>query len=369
MNERKLRRLLAHIVRYAAPLPVLATWSACGGSTMPDHEPLSGSGGATTPAAGSTSSTGGAGTAGMPFVTGGTQNSGGASGNGASGGADSAECRKWPPLRCTLASYTVIVPSFCVDADLSTEECKSICGITSGIMEACSIARDAGEYVTINCPRNCVEGRRPLGFVEQAPVRQGLGAHFARAAELEAASVFAFRQLRAQLHSRGAPRALLRKLSRAARDERRHTRATRALVRHFGGCLHSPKIAPHESPSLEELALDNAVEGCVRETYGALVATWQAREASDPLVRAAMLRIAREETGHAALSHELQRWLERRLSKEQLQRVRAVKRRAVADLRAALESPHETEVAQVAGLPSTARSRQLFESLRTTVWR
>jgi hypothetical protein len=226
-----------------------------------------------------------------------------------------------------------------------------------------------GEYVTINCPPPCTEGRRPLGFVEQTSVRQGLGAHFARAAELEAASVFAFRQLRAELHSRGAPRALLRKLSRAARDERRHTRATRALVRHFGGCVQRPHIAPHESPSVEQLALENVVEGCVRETYGALVATWQAREARDPLVRAAMSRIAREETGHAALSLELQRWLERRLSREQLQRVLAAKRRAVADLRASLELPHEAEVAEAAGLPSTARSRQLFASLSETVWR
>ena len=82
-----------------------------------------------------------------------------------------------------------------------------------------------------------------------------------------------------------------------------------------------------------------------------------------------MLRIAREETGHAALSLELQRWFERRLSREQLQRVRAVKRRAVADLRAALEFPQEAEVAEAAGLPSIARSRQLFESLSETVWR
>ncbi len=363
MNERKLRRLLAHIVRYAAPLPVLATWSACGGSTMLDEEPPSGSGGSGTPIAGTASSTGGAGIAGMPTGSGGTRSSGS---GGASGSGNRADCEK-SPISNGCASYTVIVPSFCVETDLTVQQCESICGAPG--VGVCSILRESSGYVTISCPPTCVEGRRPLGFVEQASARQGLGAHFARAAELEAASVFAFRQLRAQLHARGAPRALLRKLSRAARDERRHTRATRALVRHFGGRLQSPQIAPRESPSLEELALENAVEGCVRETYGALVATWQAREAREPLVRAAMSRIAREETGHAALSLELQRWLERRLSREQLTRVRAAKRRAVADLRAALEIPHEAEVAEAAGLPSTARSRQLFESLSETVWR
>jgi hypothetical protein len=62
--------------------------------------------------------------------------------------------------------------------------------------------------------------------------------------------------------------------------------------------------------SLEELAVENAVEGCVRETYGALTAIWQARTAKDPSVAAAVRRIARDETRHAALSWANQRSLE-----------------------------------------------------------
>ena len=50
---------------------------------------------------------------------------------------------------------------------------------------------------------------------------------------------------------------------------------------------------------LEAIAIENAVEGCVRESFGALLATWQAKTAGDARVRAAMKRIARDETRHA----------------------------------------------------------------------
>jgi demethoxyubiquinone hydroxylase (CLK1/Coq7/Cat5 family) len=66
----------------------------------------------------------------------------------------------------------------------------------------------------------------------------------------------------------------------------------------------SVELAPARASarSLEAIALDNVSEGCVRELYGALVATYQARVARDPEVRAVVTRIAREETQHAALS-------------------------------------------------------------------
>jgi len=57
--------------------------------------------------------------------------------------------------------------------------------------------------------------------------------------------------------------------------------------------------------ALVDVALENAVEGCVRETYGALIATRQAEAASDPVVRRAMRKIAADETAHAALSWDV----------------------------------------------------------------
>lgn len=370
MNERHLRRLLHHIVWFAAPLPALAVWTGCGGATMAnDDDPRAGSGGADSGSAGSPSM-GGAPAAGTPGVGGANAGSlswGGVSGTGAAAAGGGIGCLHLQPPNSACSPWVATVPKSCVPSELTVEECRKVCG--SFTFSPCSVLEEMAGQVAIQCAATCVEGRRPAGFVEHHLKARGLGAHFARAAELEAASVFAFRQLRGQLRAHGAPRALLSKLSRAARDERRHTRTTCALARRFGGTPRYAQIATNVCPSIEEIAMDNVVEGCIRETYGALVATWQAREARDPEIRAAMQRIAREETSHAALSFELQRWLERRLHRTQLQRVEAAKRRALGELRAALELPHEMTIAEIAGLPSVARSRELFASLTATLWR
>jgi hypothetical protein len=200
------------------------------------------------------------------------------------------------------------------------------------------------------------------------PEEDGLGGHFVRAAALEAVSVLAFRQLRRELRAHGARPSLLSALGRAARDERRHTRATRALARRFGGKPSEPSALEEREVSLEVIATENVVEGCVREAYGAVIATWQARAARDPVVRAAMQRIAHEETRHAALSHELHRWLDQRLEPCARQRVEAAKRRAIAELREAVEVPYEPGVAEVAGLPSVPRARALFGELERALW-
>ncbi len=60
--------------------------------------------------------------------------------------------------------------------------------------------------------------------------------------------------------------------------------------------------------SLEALAVENAVEGCVRETMGALFAMHQAASAADPHVRATMVSIAPDETRHAALGWAVAEW-------------------------------------------------------------
>ena len=68
------------------------------------------------------------------------------------------------------------------------------------------------------------------------PPRQArtTGEALAHAAYLEAASVAAFLDLAVQLETHGAPRALVRELRRAARDEMRHTRDVAALARERG---------------------------------------------------------------------------------------------------------------------------------------
>jgi hypothetical protein len=174
-------------------------------------------------------------------------------------------------------------------------------------------------------------GRRPRGFVEPARTA-GAGAWLARIATLEAASVTAFARLARTLALAGAPRRLVAAARRAVTDEIRHARLVGALARRHGVTPAAPVIHRVPPPSLVELARDNAIEGQVGETFGALLATCQARGATDPLVRATFARIARDEADHAVLAHRLAAWLAPKLSRSERAEVHAMRTHAIAAL-------------------------------------
>jgi hypothetical protein len=194
-----------------------------------------------------------------------------------------------------------------------------------------------------------------------------LADYLAQSARLEAASVEAFRVLRRELHEHGAPRKLLRAASRAKRDEVRHARATRALARTWGGDAPAPILAVPAQRTLEAFATENAVEGCVRETYGALVATFQAHAARDRNVRATMKRIARDETRHALLAWNVAQWLAPKLSKAQRQRVALAREAAVQEIARAFDATVPSWAGEV-GLPRREQALALLSQLGHALW-
>jgi rubrerythrin len=214
----------------------------------------------------------------------------------------------------------------------------------------------------LSCHQLC-EGRRPEGLAGQVFQGSDLGAFFARMAHLEAASVASFRILHRELTKFGAPRSLRHAARRAARDEIRHARMARALARSHGGKYVAPRIAPPAERSLEAVAIENVVEGCVRETYGALAATFHAESASDPSIRKAMRSIARDETRHAALSWRIFRWANRRLSLESRRRVLAERDRASRALIDELGYGPPPSVVATAGAPRASVARELARAL------
>ncbi len=238
------------------------------------------------------------------------------------------------------------------------EECGNICpGVATCDVTAIS---DAG--VALLCTETCPGGRAPAGYV--APTGStgiGVAAHFARMAAFENASVIAFRVLARELAAHGAPVALAEACRRAARDEVRHARATGALARRYGGGSAFGTVSPQGPRALEAIAVENMVEGCVRETFAALVASWQSRRARDPVVRAVMKRIARDETRHAALSWAIHAWARRRLNRPQRVRVDtagAEACRALSHARPAQGAPPGSELI---GLPSDRQERILAQ--------
>jgi hypothetical protein len=179
-------------------------------------------------------------------------------------------------------------------------------------------------------------------------------------ARLEAASVPAFRRLRRELVAHGAPRRLVRAAERAARDEIRHARMTTALARRYGGTVVLAEVDELPVRNLEAIAIENAIEGCVREAFGALVGSWQAAAATDPVIRAVMKRIARDETRHAALAFELHAWLKGRLGADARARLRDSRRdafRALVSYTDDLPLPLRATL----GLPTQEQSHRLAE--------
>ncbi len=84
---------------------------------------------------------------------------------------------------------------------------------------------------------------------------------------------------------------LVRAARRSAREEIRHARSAGRLARRFGAVpVRARYGASCLVRSLEDVALENAIEGCVRETYGAAVAWWQAERSHDPQIAREMRR-------------------------------------------------------------------------------
>jgi hypothetical protein len=241
--------------------------------------------------------------------------------------------------------------------------CHALCPESSN----CSVKSISGGEATITCFDMCT-GRRPGGYCPPGALTgDDVGAHFARMAALEAASVVAFRGLAHELAIHRAPRALVKACRRAARDEIRHARRTSALARARGAAVSFGSTEPPAPRSVEAIAIENAVEGCVRETFGALVAHWQAREASDPVVRDAMKRIARDETRHAALSWSIDAWARSRLGRAARTRVDDA-RNAAARTLAPTGTRGTTEAfAAKIGLPSLAHERVLAHSFERAI--
>src|SRR5579884_1159777 len=204
-------------------------------------------------------------------------------------------------------------------------------------------------------------GRRPAGFVEE---RHGgtpsVGEVLARAAHLESAAVRAFLDLAEQFARHGAPDRLVRRLRKAAGDEMRHARDVGALARAYGGEPPPVRVNAPGDRSLLALAVENAREGCVGETWGAACALAQAALAADMDVRATMHGIARDELRHAALSWDLAAWLARRLTADERARVAEERDRAIDELSAELETPVDDECRRLLGLATRRQAKGML---------
>jgi hypothetical protein len=210
-------------------------------------------------------------------------------------------------------------------------------------------------------------GRRPDGLMPaRATAADPVGRYLANMACLEAASVTAFEQLAEDLARLGAPAHLCQRALDAAEDERQHASVMNALARARGVEPPEPRCRRTPPPSRYQLAHANEVEGCVRETFGALVGRYQASHASDSAVRAAMTTIAHDEARHAALSWEVGGWVRTQLSELERCALDQARRLAIQALRHNRTQP--SHVRAELGLPDDAIHAAALAALDAQLW-
>lgn len=229
----------------------------------------------------------------------------------------------------------------------------------------CQVLDDTISWSFGGCP---IEGRRPASLEAPDVLGSSVGAYLARCAHLEAASVVAFQVLAADLIDLGAPYdALVADARSAEADEIRHAAAMTRLARAYGAEPPAVKAPPRAPRSAIAIAIENVVEGVVREAFGAAVAIYQAEHASDPAVRSALRVIARDECAHAALAIQTAELLEGRLSDAERALVDAAKRAAIEELIASVEEP-PAAIGAPLGLPSASSARRMLAAMQRDLW-
>ena len=235
-------------------------------------------------------------------------------------------------------------------------DCSKACasGNPPGYFGLASCRREGDEVVCEYQGPAC--GRAPAGLVAP-PTADSEDGYLLLAAHLETAAVIAFEHLARDLELHGAPPELVERALRSADDERRHQAVMERLCARRG-LSPLPVVAASYAPkSLQAFAEENAVEGCGRETLGALVALHQAEHAQTEELRSLMQVIAEDEVQHAELAWDIAAWLAPRLSDVERKRHDRARRQAVAAF-------HDmTFPGTPMGLPSTATLRFYAESI------
>jgi hypothetical protein len=126
-------------------------------------------------------------------------------------------------------------------------------------------------------------------------------------------------------------------------------------------------VSPLGRRSLEAIAIENAVEGCVNEGFAALLCEYQAQTATDPALAHAMTAIASDEQSHADLAFAISAWLDTQLAPSQRAAVDDAVTRALATLPdlAARDAHRFSVTASTLGLPSPTSAHALASRYAT----
>jgi hypothetical protein len=297
----------------------------------------------------------------------------------ASGGSESDQCL----TLCGQENCTIEWDSVGPSRDCTQVVASGGAGGSSeagpGGIGGAAAQEECQDFVYIACPHSeklpC-EGRRhaswrprPAGRAGAGGNGAGAGAWYARAAANEAGSVRSFRALARELRGSPIGSRFSDRLRRAARDEIRHARVMRAEALRRGAEPVRHDFAPGGARSLFEIALENAREGCVAETWAALVAHVQAQRAPTARARRQFRRIAADETRHAELAWDLHRHLSDALDEPERETLAAGLSQFIDALAAGTALASCVERVSQVGLPGPDLERALRARLSAVLHR
>lgn len=207
-------------------------------------------------------------------------------------------------------------------------------------------------------------GRRPDGIcLRTEGYSDAVADHLAQLSWLEGAAVIAFERLALDLSEHGAPAALVARARAAAADEVDHAARMGQIAMRHGVEVRAVQVSERQERSLFDIALENAVEGCVRETFGVVDAAYRAERAPTAELRELFARIADDEARHAALSWDIHHWIVQQLSDAERAQVELAARQAQEELVRQLQQARPDAVEAELGAPSSAVAVAMAQSL------
>ena len=141
------------------------------------------------------------------------------------------------------------------------------------------------------------------------------GGYFANLAQEEATAVFAFGELLEHLQRWQAPESLQDWCRKIIREERTHALMMSGLAHRNGQGSAVIQFPSVNQVSMKEMAIHNALTGCIGETWSAVLLRYQSEHA--PKYNGVFKRIAKDETSHAEFSWVLHEWLMSQLTQDE----------------------------------------------------
>ncbi len=214
-----------------------------------------------------------------------------------------------------------------------------------------------------------IPGRMPVGMkpITISSTHSLLGNYFANMAMMEKAAITAFQYLVRELEAYEAPQELIELARKAIAEEARHTKMASNLSKGYNTEIPEFIVNEFQLRSLFEIALENAVEGCVNESFAATCGLWQHAHAEHDVFREVIGHITEEEIGHGALSWSIHEWIMPQLTEAQQAHVLQAQAKAFDTLEENFKLEEHPEVRIALGLPNQTEASALIHSFREQV--